>query len=253
MTRISPRPDVNKTRLVRLLNDLDIAETNGRRPSLAEGLEKFLNFSDAITLSTALDSANQKTLSSSQTLPDRAPGNAANVELLRVQRILVNSVVRSCTPGAGVTLIKLPSLNSDTPIESAPAYEPYQRFYLAHQRTIADTTRRLRADVRAAIAVHSPALAQLAALDAVFDDILWEKTRRIFSTVPKLLEKRFEQLFAQYGSDASSDPTQWLASGGWLWCFCQDMQALLLAEVDIQLQPALGLIEAFNKEVHKNP
>ena len=42
----------------------------------------------------------------------------------------------------------------------------------------------------------------------------------------------------------ADDPQRWRQSGGWLWAFEQDLQALLLAEMQARLQPIYGLLEA---------
>jgi hypothetical protein len=41
-----------------------------------------------------------------------------------------------------------------------------------------------------------------------------------------------------------------MQAGGWLTRFCNDMQMLLLAEMDLRLQPTMGLIEAFDNKIN---
>ncbi|HSN78880.1 MAG TPA: DUF3348 family protein, partial [Rhodoferax sp.] len=66
-----------------------------------------------------------------------------------------------------------------------------------------------------------------------------------------LLEKRFHQLRNSH-QQSLVDPQQAghlaapLQPAGWLAGFGEEMQTVLLAELDVRLQPALGLIEAFN-------
>jgi len=173
---------------------------------------------------------------------------------LRVRLTLINSIVKNCTPG--VSNNKLPSIAVDASSEIACVYEPFHRFYLGQQRDIVVTVRPLRIHVRDSISTTSPALRQLAALDAVFDDILWERTRKLYSTIPKMLEKRFQYLFNSHRQNISvtnkqDNPAQWMQQDQWIGRFCRDMQSLLLAEIDVQLQPVLGLLEAFNNEARK--
>jgi hypothetical protein len=74
------------------------------------------------------------------------------------------------------------------------AYEPYRRFYLAHQGEMESCVRSLRTSVRQALSRASTTLKQLAALDEALDKILCVRQRQLLSTVPLLLERRFEQL-----------------------------------------------------------
>ncbi|HCB41034.1 MAG TPA: DUF3348 domain-containing protein, partial [Gammaproteobacteria bacterium] len=55
---------------------------------------------------------------------------------------------------------------------------------------------------------------------------------------PRLLQRRFNLLQQQ-------------AQPGWLQQFRKDVQALLLAELDLRLQPVLGLVEALEREVSR--
>ena len=50
-------------------------------------------------------------------------------------------------------------------------------------------------------------------------------------------------------SGGVDDPARWKQPGGWLHAFERDLQALLQAEIDVRLQPVMGLLEAAQ---HKN-
>ena len=67
------------------------------------------------------------------------------------------------------------------------------------------------------------------------------------------LEKRLAALHRQHEcaleqSGRTDDPQQWRKTGGWLWMFEQDLQALLLAEMQVRLQPIMGLLQAAHNE-----
>jgi len=116
----------------------------------------------------------------------------------------------------------------------------------------------LRAHVRQAIAKVSPQLGQLAAFDAVMDQRLGGREQKLLSTAPVLLERRFEHLRKthQLGLDAAQQqdaPALRRQPGGWLDVFGKEMQEVLLAELEVRLQPVVGLIEAFSNEVKKHP
>ena len=114
--------------------------------------------------------------------------------------------------------------------------------------------RPLRFNIREALAKASPALEKLAGLDATLDKILRDRERQLLSKVPVLLRKRFEQLFREHQQKAlesgqPDNPAGRAQAGGWLARFRNDMQALLLAELELRLQPAMGLIEALKQDM----
>jgi hypothetical protein len=47
----------------------------------------------------------------------------------------------------------------------------------------------------------------------------------------------------------TDNPAGWTQAGAWLARFCNDMQMLLLAELELRLQPTVGLIEALNNNI----
>jgi hypothetical protein len=89
----------------------------------------------------------------------------------------------------------------------------------------------LRGRLRAVLAGRSPDMARLAALDAVMEQVLGAQEHRLLATLPALLEKHFVRL-----RDAGGDD--------WRTVFQRDLQGVLLAELDIRLQPVEGLLEA---------
>ena len=48
----------------------------------------------------------------------------------------------------------------------------------------------------------------------------------------------------------TDDPAMWMRPGAWLANFRDELLEALLAELDVRLQPAMGLIEAFSNEVN---
>ena len=93
-----------------------------------------------------------------------------------------------------------------------------------------------------------------AALDAVLEQALATRERNLLATLPLLLAKRFGHLYKAHQEAlgdrlALDDPEMWMRPGGWLAMYCRDMQAVLLAELEVRLQPVAGLIEALGNEV----
>jgi hypothetical protein len=72
-----------------------------------------------------------------------------------------------------------------------------------------------------------------------------------------LLEQRFEQLLKTHQqklveTQQADNPAIWMNPGAWLARFCNELQTMLLAELDLRLQPTVGLIEAFNNQITKH-
>jgi hypothetical protein len=99
-------------------------------------------------------------------------------------------------------------------------------------------------------------MARLAVVDAVMERALSERERNLLATVPVLLAGHFERLRAaeqatlaaaesadDAGSSAANNPAA-LTPGAWLNVFRKDMQSVLLAELDVRLQPVEGLLAA---------
>ena len=82
---------------------------------------------------------------------------------------------------------------------------------------------------------------QLAALDAVWEQLLAAREKRLLATVPKRMEKRFKHLRLAHRQD--EDPL------GWLDAFGQEWQQMVLAELSARLEPVVGLVEAFSNQV----
>ena len=87
----------------------------------------------------------------------------------------------------------------------------------------------------------------MASLDAALDAILAEREALLLGKVPSLLEMRFKHLRRAHqdaldAAQQEDNTALWLQAGGWMTRFCQEMQAVLLAEWDLRLQPAMGLL-----------
>ncbi len=249
MTRVLPRTNFHSSQLIRCLADLAIVDAVDHGNVFAEKLGLWIHFADAITLSAV----HNDSMASLQTIQPEAQVvalAAVGVEFDRIRATLINSVMTSCSPSSDKTHIKklfTPIL--ELPTDLAADYGSYRRFYEAHQRDMELNIRSLRINVREAVAKASPRLKKLADLDATLEGILRDRESKLLSKVPLLLRKRFEQLFKEHqqklvDNQQADNPADWTQAGGWLARFCNDMQMLLLAEVDLRLQPTMGLIEA---------
>ncbi len=245
MARASPRTRFDSAQLIRALSALVATDVADSRQSFADRLGQWLDFADAIALFSALD--NPADTSAPAVAEHPAPGD----EFARVRGSQLESINTDglLTPGKARIRLPAPAWHADT--EGAADYLPYHRYYLAHQRDMGAAIAPLRASLRAELARQSPALRQLATLDGVLDQAFAPRERSLLASVPQLLGRRFEQLHQAHRSalpaGATDDPARWLQPGAWLHTFCQDMRLVLLAELDLRLQPVQGLMDALNE------
>ncbi|MBN8440613.1 MAG: DUF3348 domain-containing protein [Thauera sp.] len=255
MAQALPRTQFNSPKLVRVLAGLGVADVSGARQSVAEMLGDWLAFGDALSLYSALNAAPAGGVESR--LPAVANADAAKVaraEFERAQGVLAAAITGSGGARAGRSRVEWPAPGPHASLKAAPDYAPYHQYHLAHQRDMTSAVTALRASVRAALSARSPALGRLAALDAVLEQALAPRERALLATVPALLAKRYEQLYAELeaareDADDAGDAGRWMQPGGWLAKFRGDMQDVLLAELALRLQPVAALIAALDSEV----
>lgn len=262
MTRVLPRTHFHSSKLIRCLAELGMADAAGVGNAFAEKLGLWIHFTDAITLSAVHNDSIASSPKAS--VPAQHDGQAAvrikiGADLERIQTLLTNSVLKSCSPGPTKSHIKLPEPILELPLDLAASFAPYRRFYEAHQRDMDANIQPLRVNVREALAKTSPRLRKLAELDATLETILRDREIKLLAKVPVLLKKRFEHLFREHQqkladaqvAEQADNPAGWMQAGGWLARFRGELQMLLLAEVEFRLQPATGLMEALNEETRQ--
>lgn len=247
MARGVPRTGFNSPRLIRVLADLGVASLSGAKQSLGERLSHWLDFNDAMALFGALTG-----VAGPQTAPSAADETTLRADFARVQDSLVAGIRVDGVFHPGKARIKLPIPAPQASAESPADFSPYHRYYLAHQREMTSAIGPLRVHARATLARRAATGQRLAALDAVLEEALAPRERTLLATIPLLLAKHFEHMYATHSQGltdiAEDDPERWLAPGGWLAAFCCDLQGVLLAEVEFRLLPVAGLIEALGSE-----
>lgn len=250
------RSHFNSSALVRLLSELAQVDGPQSQQDFAQRLGAWVDVAGAITLHAAQSPHAAQALAT----PSGAP-HAACLAIQQRYQLVRSSLEQSFTgqavPALGLKAVKLPVADADTPQEEGAAYAQYHQHYLAHQRAMDLNVGPLRAQARQALLTASPSLRQLAALDAALEQALGAHERKLLASVPALLEKRFTHLRQMHrqtlAHTAQADnPALWMQAGGWLAVFCQDMQSVLRAELEVRLQPVVGLIEAFSKSISKN-
>ena len=247
MTRGLPRTNFHSSHLIRCLAELGLSQDADPASDFADELGQWLHFTDAIALSSVLDSGMPK-------LPVQSPalraetGARLTAQFEQIRTFMVNSINKSCVLKGGNTHNKLP-----LPVELEISYAPYRKFYEAHQRDMELSVEPLRVNLREALAKASPRLRKLVELDVVMEKFLREREGRLLARVPMLLQQRFDAQYAAHQEQLAAhgqpdNPAAWLQPGGWLARFCNELQTLLLAEAELRLQPSAGLLEAFNQQ-----
>jgi hypothetical protein len=216
-------PSYSRNSLVRLLGQLGIRDVPEPRSTVAEDLSHWLAWTDAIALASALQPPPGP---ATPPTPEVAAAETAALadELARLRAALAESL-RVPPPGA-----------IDAPDPAGTDFGPWRRHCAASQRRMGERLAPLRSKLREALARRSADGAQLAALDAVLDQGLAHRARQQLATLPGWLERHFRQ--RRTASAASPAPAPWPADAA------ATVERLLLAELDLRLQPLIGLLEA---------
>lgn len=249
MTRTRPHSRIHSTRLVRFLSENGMLDAVPAPEDVGQRLADWLHFRQAIALHGVLHPQSPATPAPPTRTP-RLSAAALRQHVTRVRAALEQSIQQGAPAGSGLARIDMPAAVLDEPIEVKTAFEPYRRFLTAHQRQMETVVRNLRAQVRAQLNQSSPALQQLAALDAAFENTLSEREAMLLGKVSRMLEKRFVQALKQHLKNNPYDPEKPSTDKAlaWLLPLRQAMRTALLAELDTRLQPTLGLLEAFHAE-----
>ena len=230
MVQASRHTGFNVSPLIRLLSRLTHIDVRESKQPTADRLGQWLSWTDAISLSGALNGNPAAALPAA-----RSSSNIDERECARVRAALVNAI------GA-------PASHRE-PVDSTVDFAPYRQRYLAKQQAMAAGIDSLRQGLRAALAARSPDMARLAAVDAAMEQALYAHEHSLLASVPKVLERHFKRLrqaeqavlvdAAPPDHDEAAD-----RSGAWLDVFRKDFHDALLAELDFRFQPVEGLLDA---------
>ena len=219
---VSTRPAgpsrIHSSPLVKWLSHWDGAPAALASTSLVQGLAPWLAWTDAIALSGALNT------------PDLGPVRPAPAK------------PAPAAPAAPAASARARQLHADLSqaIRDEPAFIDVQcdpaslgalRGHVRlHQRAMAARIPPLRAQLRQALTAQGPAGAQLASLDAVFEQALAARERQLLDTLPARLNQALAKAQARQDCDAM--------------CAGRQAQAMLLAELAHRLQPVDGMLQA---------
>lgn len=243
----------NCSSLVALLGQW--AEGEGERApqqDVAQQLSQWLSAVDAIQFSRALHAMESVPSDGGQQgAAVDAQAMAAAFQVAKAQVMeLFTATMAPAKPMRGRA--DLTPVDGPDPLAQADFAGHAQR-YLGLQKQMCAKLAALRAQMRQWLAKGSPALRKLAALDAVMEQMLEAREQRLWAALPAYLERRMaqlqrEHLLALQSCGLTDEPLRWRQHGGWLWRFERDLQALLLAQMQVLLQPITGLLEAAHNE-----
>ena len=272
----------SSSQLVRLLGTWTPVDAKASRQDFAEQMAQWLNVADAMALHSTHQSmasrAGVPTMLAPAAQREQATAWVAEVQRVRADLLVGFQGLTSGASGASSTRTARTSATqarlSRTVVSTRPApasaanmlagdeiaatFAHHHQRYLDQQRRMALRVDALRVQLRQALTQASGPLAQLAMLDAVMDRALGAREQKLLAGVPQFLEKRFEQLRLQHLPEsrtptasepdsavpAQAKPPPTSTPAIWLRLFAQDMEATLRAELDVRLQPVLGLLDA---------
>lgn len=247
MVQVPRRPVISAPTLIRSLARLSTFTPPEAAPSLSDRMSEWLGWADAIALSSALKASSPAETPGGRTA---APASASGGrELARVRTDLAAAIARDCglaaAPGGQIRAMSAAERQRAASFAEFPAYR--QR-YATSQQTMDTAIGALRTRMRAQLALMSPDAARLASVDAVMERVLGDRERTLLASVPNLLEGHFVKLRdteqAALAAPRVPGAPPLGPAGTWLDTFHRDMQSILLAELDIRLQPLEGLLAA---------
>ena len=243
---------LTRSPLVLLLQQWQPTQGEAVRADMAERLGQWLGAVGAVRLNGALHSIESYPGEARHAVPavdwramdDACQGVQAELNALIVARLAPARAPRG-RGGSGPVETLDPAAEAD--------FATHSQRYLGQQKQMEARLSALRAQMRQWLAQGSPALRQLAALDAVVEQMLGAREQKLWAQLPGFLEGRLAhwrglhaQRLAALGQEDA--PQQWRQPGGWLFAFEQDVRALWQAEVQVRLQPIMGLREAAHNE-----
>lgn len=219
--------------LIRLLARITDTGTPAPPQSLTDRLGQWLDWRHAVPLAATLDAR-----PSASKRPDAGIDDDER-EFARVRASLVAAIEgdRAFAPGT----------RADTDDAASAEMTLYRQRYLTLQQIMEGETGRLRARLRKRLAAHGGSRERLAAIDAVMEQTIGVQERALLAPLPGLLATHFTRSRSAAvdagGAMATGSPPP-VGPATWRAGFHRDMKQLLLAELDIRMQPALGLLAA---------
>ena len=242
----APQPIApNASRLIELLCQMTDTHEPISHKNFSLQLSQLIDLSDSFSLSDTFRGI-------PRLKPPAQPSSEENIKarFISHRSEMVSFIINGFASKDVKKSFCLPELSVEQLKDPSTAFDRYYRFYVLHQNDLDAKIIQSRNFVRKSIENHSLAMKQLVALDIAIAGTISAKTRQTFASVPKLLKQRFLQLLSEHSDNLAATDSSNSSSPAWLNDFVFDMRQLLLAELDVRLQPVLGLIEAFDEEIN---
>jgi len=239
LARDPRRTPLTGSSFVRTVAALAETPTPATPDAFAQRLAHWVDWTHAFSLSAALGDGVDR--SAAPAFGGTAALAADERELARVRAALQKAIADAPAGGPEPRRVGRPLAGAvaatDMPADFATYRQRYTRCQLAMETQIVPLRRRLRSS----LADRSPALAKLAELDTVMEQVVGAQERALLASLGARLEPRFDALRGVARDAPIGTPSQ---PGPWLDRFAQEMRQLLLAELDLRLQPVEGLLQA---------
>ena len=246
MTRVLPRARLHSSELLRFLASQGLVNASTDAGDVGQRLGDWLDFRQAIALQGFIGAVDDPSAAPARPTA-RVDANVLQRRFAQVRAALEQSILQGTVPALGLVRIEMPQAELDHPIDPKTAFDPFRRFAIGHQRQMDNIIRSLRSQLRGMLDKGTTADRQLATLDAIFENVLTAREARLLGQIPAEFEKRFAKALKQHMKllvQASEADEPAPRTAPWLAPLRDDMRAALLAELDLRLQPVLGLIEA---------
>ena len=248
LARDARRLPLTGSTFIRALAALNDAPASVAPDAFAQRLADWFDWTHAFSLSAALSDATAR--SDVPAFGGTGALGADEREFARVRAALARTIADAPAGGAEPRRVGRPLAGAVAPAEAAADFATYRQRYTQCQLAMETQIVPLRRRLRSTLADRSSALAKLAELDSVMEQVVGAQERALLATVAGRLEARFDQLRGTQDDPSSDAPFQ---PGPGLERFRQEMRSLLLAELDLRLQPVEGLIEACRKSFVPRP
>lgn len=165
---------------------------------------------------------------------------ALNSAFERVHRSIIQNIEQSFDDAVEQPRFPLPKVD----LQCGPLdLSAYRSFYQAQQTEMSAKIQGLRTYVREMLAAACLTMKKLSVLDQTLEDTIGYPLRSGFSAVTKVVATHSQKVAAQLSQTDQSDKSSLLVQ------LHSELHSLLLAELELRLQPVQGLIDAFNQEV----
>ncbi len=255
MTRVQPRPRLHSSELLRLLASQGLVDAAADTGDVGQRLGNWLDFRHAIALQGFIGAVDDPSALPA-TPTARVDATVLRRRFAEVRTALEQSILKGTVPALGLVRIDIPPAELEHPIDPKTVFEPFRRYAVGHQRQMDHIIRSLRVQLRGMLDKGNTQDRQLSALDAIFENVLSARETRLLGHIPSEFEKRFAKALKQHTRQLvqaaeADEPAP--RSEPWLAPLREDLRNTLLAELDLRLQPVLGLIEALTQDKTPQP